>query len=238
MFGTGKEMNLSALTDLKLHKTKSQDLVLMYKGESLCMIKTSILEKFIMDFTSQGRINSLLKAELTNSETSGNEVDQAIKLYFTRKKASLKGRPLTITTVKKSSPDYTKFKQAVAIANNHGVSFAFYLKAQEEELKGMNHGVGTYPTPSHLCTANAENRLIEYIAKTKHQVSITDYDKNTRYKDNKKFQTIFQKCKNEDYSTLQINDVNYLLKVIEAKEDEIPEEIITARNALLARMEA
>jgi hypothetical protein len=231
-------MRLSTLTDLKLVKTKSQDLVLTYRGESLCLIKTSILEKFIVDFTSEGRINALLKSNLVANEANESDVDKAIKLYFTRKKAFLKGRPLAITTIKKSSPDYQKFKLAVAIALNHGVSFAYFLKAQEEELKNINHGVGTYPSPSHLCTSNAENRLIEYIAKTKNQVSITDYDKNTKYKDNKKFQSIFQKVKNEEYSDLQLNDVNYLIRVIDAKDDKVPDEIVTARNAILARMEA
>jgi hypothetical protein len=162
-------------------------------------------------------------------------IDNLIKTYMTMR-ATYYGQSKSVISVSKSSKEYGHFVKALRIIENLETTPEIYINAQIDGLKFLSELDGKkhhFPSPTQLCTAKAEERLFEYLNKSKvakPKIVLNDKDKYTPALQNNKF-VIYRNKMKEGKASLE--EACYLEAVLLHRKGKVPNIITDYINKLL-----
>ena len=130
-----------------------------YRGENLLSVNKKGLQ-----FALANLLNDEKKEDIDIDYANNNYVQagKLVKIYGDAKKAFYNNKKLKVDYTS-SSPEFKFFCQAVDIIHNNNVSYDVFIDAQVSGLAFVSSGKGVFPKPNQLCTAQAEDRLLNHI---------------------------------------------------------------------------
>jgi hypothetical protein len=190
--------------DLKLVKNK-RGYVVEYGGDSLMQIYPKAFTALFKDYATKKFINSI--AELSSVEDADDDIkalaSKLEKLYTIEKRKFLKVK--TIKRIATNTKEYKNIIKAARLIQTYDTSVSDFLNSQISGLSFVNDGQGVFPKPSQLCTANAEERLVQYISgrqeeepakpKDVKRLALSYFDKTSELKANPKFMELYNKLR-------------------------------------------
>lgn len=143
-----------------------------YKDVHLCSVKINALKKLIIDYASNNFIDSILAKGSKTKPPRHIYAEQLEHLYTSERRKFYRAK--YISRITPNDRTFPHFIKAVEIIKRYDCSNKEFLQAQVDGLKFIGK---QYPNPSHLSTAGAETRLIEYLYKKNNSTTIGARDK-------------------------------------------------------------
>lgn len=176
--------------DLKFSRSQGK-IHLKYKGKQLAVVAETVLFQLLLDAAPSSFLKDL--ATITGVEATPEVNSKAViklaTVYSYERLVGLNKNPTSMADAKvieltnkllSDKKTVSDFKKALLIMRDAQIrDCSVFIKAQIEGLKFVNDGKGTFPKPSQLTTANALNRVFDFVASSN---PVTSENKSERPK--------------------------------------------------------
>ena len=224
-------MNLEVITELKFKDGKTDEKIITFRGKKLGSISINGLALFLSHFIDQDVLTKArsFSTDVNESlDSSDIKIKNLINCYFNEKQKFYENKNISIKKIPKNSKDYSFFKTAQSMLDEHNVSPEDFLKSQLRVFKLLNNGIGVFPKPNQLVTPEAESRLLQYLKETKDQreldISFSKWELDTPLNENPKFKAYYRRLLNDPHLVTD-KEVKYIELLIEARDQEMPPQI-------------
>jgi hypothetical protein len=139
---------------------KSTQYSVKFKGETLLAVNKKGLQFALASLVANE--NSSKDIDIDYENNNYVQAGKLVKIYGDAKKRFYSNKKLKVDYTS-SSTEFKFFCQAVDIIHNNNVSYDVFIEAQVSGLAFVSKGKGVFPKPNQLCTAQAEDRLLNHI---------------------------------------------------------------------------
>lgn len=144
-------------------------------------------EKFYSDFgkvlfkTEKIKTKKKIVKKIVKDEKKDRTEECAIQLMNAYNKARKKFRGKNVGQFTKSSSQFQYFLKTIPILERHKVGYKKFIESQIHGLSFVDGGKGVFPSPNHLCTITAEDRLMDFVGtrSEENSVKLTKFDRET-----------------------------------------------------------